>query len=90
MLSRRPEEQHISLVWLDCFIASGKLEWAYTSREYMHLRMVSLCNCTEAQFTYHHVRFPSFRILAGNDDIPEANPIATAVLTAIPLYIKQL
>lgn len=66
------------------------MEGTYTSCEYRHLCMVSLSNCTGVQFTHHHVLFPSFRILAGKADIPEANPIATAILIAIPLYIKQL
>lgn len=49
MLSRRPEEQHISLFWLVCSVES--VEMTYISCEYMHLRMVSLSNCTVLRAT---------------------------------------
>lgn len=42
------------------------------------------------QCTHHQVLLPSFRVSGDTDDMPDARPIATAVLTAMPLYMKQL
>ena len=59
-------------------------------RIYAPIRVRSAIAQNSSSNTYHHVRLPSFRILTGKEDIPEANPIATAVLTAMPEYMKQL
>lgn len=90
MLSRRPDEQHISLT-------DGQQRVIINVKDLHFMRIYAPTKPNLAKIrlqrgfdTYHQVRLASFRVFRGSDDIPEAKPIATAVLTAIPLYMKQL